>query len=64
MKYSTRVFILIFGWLVLLVGLILNGIIFPVYWVIRYGWENTPFFHNVRAGAIGSWKIISDAWEI
>lgn len=64
MKYFDRVWMLIAGWIIIPLGLLINCILIPSFWVLRYGWDNTPFFHNVRAGYHQILGATKDAWKI
>ncbi|EHK6026289.1 MULTISPECIES: hypothetical protein [Vibrio] len=30
--------------------LMMAAVLKPLFWVVKYGWVNTPFWHNVLAG--------------
>lgn len=37
-------------WLVFPFAVFMACVFWPLVWLLKYGWVNSPFWHNVRAG--------------
>ncbi len=44
-------------WLLFPFLLFIASVYWPVFWVIKYGWDNSPFWHNVWAGYLQTNEI-------
>lgn len=63
-KYIDRILIILFGWITIPLCLVLWCLIVPSFWVLKFGYVNTPYWHNVKAGYLMVKESVIEGWEI
>lgn len=63
-KYFDRVWIVLIGWIIYPIGIFVACVVLPCFWVIKHGWVNTPFFHNIKAGYVAVSEAFKESWRI
>ena len=63
-KYLDRVALILLGWLTIPLALFVLSVWLPAFWVLKHGYINSPYWHNVKAGALMVMNEIRSAWRI